>query len=451
MRALVFNTDGLFSAPLVAGALRSGEWEVIEPADEIELLALANDGKSDLIAVQTSQDPAFLLSLARRVRQVDGRAALVFVVSGCDSGLALAAMRAGVNDLLTDGSTLAEVDDALTRVMRHAPAPPPKVRLVAGDRLVGHSKSVEQLRRAIQRAAACDSNVLITGETGTGKELTAELIHCNSRRRDRPFVSINCAAIPEGLFESELFGYERGAFTGALAAREGKLQHARGGTLFLDEVGDMSLYTQAKILRAIESRKVQRLGGNCDIAVDFRVIAATNQNIEQLTSQQKFRQDLYFRLNVARIQVRPLREHPEDIPELVEHVLKELAPRIDRRIEAIDPSFLEPLLGYAWPGNVRELRNVLESTIVFGLSKRITRRDLPPDLRALCASDEQKRASEREKVLGTLRAVHWNRNAAARRLGWSRMTLYRKMVRHDLFGVESAESAGELRNRARGA
>jgi transcriptional regulator with PAS, ATPase and Fis domain len=259
------------------------------------------------------------------------------------------------------------------------------------------------------------------------------LIHADSRRRDRPFVSINCAAIPEGLLESELFGYERGAFTGAHAAREGKLQYAQGGTLFLDEVGDMTLYAQAKILRAIESRRVQRLGGNREIAVNIRIIAATNQNLEQLTSQQKFRQDLFFRLNVARLHLPPLREHAEDLPELVEQLLTDLASRFDQPIDSVDTSFFEPLMQYGWPGNVRELRNVIESTVVFCSSNRLTRRDLPPYLRALFASEERKRASEREKILDALRTAAWNRNEAAHLLGCSRMTLYRKMVKYDLF------------------
>jgi DNA-binding NtrC family response regulator len=316
---------------------------------------------------------------------------------------------------------------------------PAAERLISGDLLVGGSPAIRQLRHAIQRVATTDSNVLITGETGTGKELTAELIHRNSRRRDKPFVSINCAAIPEGLLESELFGYERGAFTGAHAAREGKLQYAQGGTLFLDEVGDMSLYAQAKILRAIESRKVQRLGGHREIAVNLRLIAATNHNLEQLTSQQKFRQDLYFRLNVARLSLPPLRDHSEDVPALVDHLLAEMAPRLERRVSTVDPSFLEPLLRYDWPGNVRELRNVIESALVFCDAERITAHDLPVHLRALFASAARTRDAERDRIVEALHATSWNRTEAAQRLGCSRMTLYRKMVKHGLSTPEDGE------------
>ncbi|MFN2441769.1 MAG: sigma 54-interacting transcriptional regulator [Thermoanaerobaculia bacterium] len=449
MRALIFKTDGRFNAPRIQSALDSGEWQSLEPADEAELLALVQDSPWDLVTLQTGPCPAVMLALARKLRQADSRVMLLFVIPPGQDALALQAMRAGVNDLLTECSTGDEINEALERVPRRTASPQARTELRSGKRLIGHSKAAENLRRAIQRVAACDSNVLITGETGTGKELAAELIHGNSRRRNRPFVSINCAAIPEGLLESELFGYERGAFTGAHAAREGKLQYAQGGTLFLDEVGDMTLYAQAKILRAIESRKVQRLGGNREIAVDIRIIAATNQNLEQLTSQQKFRQDLYFRLNVARVQLQPLREHTEDIPELVAHILAELIPRAGRRIEGADETFLGPLLRYGWPGNVRELRNVLESTIVFGQSQRMTARDLPPYLRALFATEEVKRGAERESLLALLREVGWNRNEAARRLGCSRMTLYRKMVKHELFAAEKNASAAALCNSSR--
>jgi DNA-binding NtrC family response regulator len=438
MRALVYSVDGRFDSPAVTAALERRSAEVMEPADELELLAIAREGESSLIVLQ-AVELGPLLSLAGRIRQADPRVALFVTVLRYDNGLALAAMRAGINDLLTGASSAVEIAQALDRLVRREPARPAPVPLISGNRLVGHSRAVDQLRQSIQRVAASDSNVLITGETGTGKELTAELIHCNGRRRERPFVSINCAAIPEGLLESELFGYERGAFTGAHAARPGKLQYAEGGTLFLDEVGDMTLYAQAKILRVLESRRLQRLGSNRDIAVNIRIIAATNQNLEQLTSQQKFRQDLYFRLNVARLHLPPLRDHAEDIPDLVRAVVTELAVRSDRRIEAIDEGYIETLVRYGWPGNIRELRNVIEATLVFSTSSRVTRRELPPYLRALFANEQRKRESEREQILAALVSTQWKRNEAAALLGCSRMTLYRKMTRYALFSEEMAE------------
>ena len=452
-RAIVFSAEGRFAAPPLRGALRAEGWDLVEAASERELFALSRETAPSLIAIQSAAQSGGALATARSLRAETAQVPLLLVVRSCPGELAIAAMRAGFNDVLVDCCSESDAAEALARLVQTvqttqtAPAPRAAQPLLSGDRLVGKSRAVEQLRHSIQRVAATDSNVLITGETGTGKELTAELIHRNSRRRDKPFVSINCAAIPDGLLESELFGYERGAFTGAHAAREGKLQYAQGGTLFLDEVGDMNLYAQAKILRAIESRKVQPLGGHREIAVNIRIIAATNHNIEQLTSQQKFRQDLYFRLNVARIPLPPLRDHSDDVPLLVEHLLAEMTPRLERRIAAIDPEFLEPLLRYDWPGNVRELRNVIESTLVFCNTERITARDLPPYLRALTAAPAGPRGSEPERIAETLRAAAGNRSETARLLGCSRMTLYRKMVKYGLFPAEEQRGEGAACNR----
>ncbi len=443
MRAIVFSVGLSVFADRVRAALDAGRIELLRAADLEELLARVRDSAVDLVIIETERSPVVALAAARELREVDGQVPLLLALSDCSGETAVSAMRAGVNDIVSGACSDAEIADVVARLMCSWHRPPLRIPLAAGHRLVGNSRALEQLRQAIQRVAATDTNVVITGESGTGKELAAELIHCNSRRRDKPFVSLNCAAIPDGLLESELFGYERGAFTGAHAAREGKLQYAQGGTLFLDEIGDMNLFAQAKILRAIENRKVQRLGGNRDIAVDIRIIAATNRNLEQLTLQQRFRQDLYFRLNVARLHLPPLRDHAEDIPALVDHLLAEIASRCEQKVDGIDRGFVEPLLRYDWPGNVRELRNVLESTLVFAGSSRITARDLPPYLRALFGSARRRQESERETILAALRGARWNRNDAARTLGFSRMTLYRKMVKFDLFAHEEEDQSGE--------
>jgi transcriptional regulator with PAS, ATPase and Fis domain len=208
------------------------------------------------------------------------------------------------------------------------------------------------------QVAAVDANVLITGESGTGKELIAELIHNLSRRRTRPFVAVNCAAVPETLLESELFGYERGAFTGAHVSHEGRLQHAAGGTLFLDEIGEMSLPAQAKILRAVDKRVIQRLGSNIDTPVQVRLVAATNQNLELLVQEKKFRQDLYYRLNVVRLVLPPLRERLEDIPELVEHILRDLSVQQHERARNLEGDVVRRFQRYDWCRAVLKSRNM---------------------------------------------------------------------------------------------
>jgi DNA-binding NtrC family response regulator len=301
-----------------------------------------------------------------------------------------------------------------------------------GNRLAGGSALMRQIKSQIARIAHADVSVLITGETGTGKELVAQLIHRNSRRSARLFVAINCAAVPDTLLESELFGHERGAFTGADVSREGKLQHASGGTLFLDEIGDMSLVAQAKILRAVESRVVQRLGSNQDTPVQVRLLAATNHDLESLAKEKKFREDLFFRLNVVRLTLPPLRERLEDIPELVEHTLRELQQRNHGPLRRIDDDVVRRMQAYHWPGNVRELRNVLESMTVLSSSRSVGLADLPSHMKNVVRSSAPNYGDERSRIIVALTSADWNRNRAAEILCCSRMTLYRKMVKYSI-------------------
>jgi DNA-binding NtrC family response regulator len=434
MRAVIYSPSGQLLLHSVREALHVRRCEVVEAAEADNVPELARRMAPDLLVLQAPPRVAGVLAVAREVRAANGRPVpMLLIAFDCRGDVTLQAMRAGVNDVLGVTCSEAEVSESVARLMKEAPPRGRHAKTTSFEqRLVGGSDSLRQIRDAIRRVAATDTTVLITGETGTGKELAAELIHQQSRRREKPFASINCAAIPEGLFESELFGYERGAFTGAQAAREGKLQYADGGTLFLDEVGDMNLYGQAKILRAIETRTVQRLGGTRDIRVNVRVVAATNQNLEQLTSQSRFRQDLFFRLNVARIHLPPLRERVEDIPQLVRHAVAELSARLGREAPDVAHGVLAQLERYDWPGNVRELRNVLESALVFSPAGCITERDLPPYVRALFSTSERKRQTEREKIVGALHAARGNRNDTARLLGCSRMTLYRKMIKYGI-------------------
>jgi transcriptional regulator with PAS, ATPase and Fis domain len=291
---------------------------------------------------------------------------------------------------------------------------------------------MREIKTYIDKVATTDSNVLITGETGTGKELVADLIHRKSVREQGPFVSINCAAIPDNLLESELFGYERGAFTGAHALKEGQLKLADGGTAFFDEIGDMSPYAQAKILRVIESKTIYRLGGKRRIPLNIRVIAATNQDLDQLLAQDKFRKDLYFRVNVARIHLPPLRERPEDILPLCHYYLCQLNHRFGRRVEGFTDDALAYLMRHDWPGNVRELKNLLEATFVNGPSRQISFMDLPEQFRKRFSDAETSPQDERERLLSALLSTNWNISKAAQRLRWSRMTLYRKLGKYHI-------------------
>ncbi|MEJ1961464.1 MAG: sigma-54 dependent transcriptional regulator [Gammaproteobacteria bacterium] len=295
--------------------------------------------------------------------------------------------------------------------------------------LIGQSPEIRRLRSYLDKVAASDANVLITGETGTGKECVARYIHEHGARAAQPLASINCSALPDSLLESELFGHERGAFTGAQQRYTGRLRQASGGTLFLDEIGDMSPYAQAKILRAIEAREITPLGGSRSEPIDVRIIAATNVDPESLANGSRLRQDLYYRLNVVRLQLPPLRDRKEDFAALFEHFMRMKLPP-GAAVPALNEQTLTRLLGYHWPGNVREVRNFVERLLIdLSGAKEIDVLHLPSEITNAVATPV---AEERERVLAALVATHWNKRKAAQALHWSRMTLYRKLAKYQI-------------------
>ena len=295
--------------------------------------------------------------------------------------------------------------------------------------LLGTSASMEKVYTTIRKAAPSLVTVLLMGETGTGKELAAKAIHDLSPRRDEPFIAVNCAAIPKELIESELFGYEKGAFTGATSASDGKFRAADGGTIFLDEVADMSLDTQAKVLRVLEQREFQRIGGTQTFSVNVRVIAATNKNLQRAVEDGRFREDLYYRLNVVPIELPPLRERRDDILPLAGHFIADRARKISAKAAAL-------LQSYGWPGNIRELRNCIDRAVVLGDGELIQPEDLPPNIRSqrgqIPAPAESLEHAEREFIRRTLKRTKWQKSEAARLLGISRQTLDNKIKRYKL-------------------
>jgi two-component system nitrogen regulation response regulator NtrX len=318
--------------------------------------------------------------------------------------------------------------------------------------MVGESYAMTQLREQVAMAAPTNGRVLIYGENGTGKELVARSIHALSRRRGGPFVEVNCAAIPEELIESELFGHVKGSFTGATSDRRGKFETADGGTLFLDEIGDMSLKTQAKVLRALQEQVVEPVGGATGVRLDVRVLAATNKDLTAEIRAARFREDLYFRLNVIPIFVPPLRERAEDIPRLAEHFMSEFAREYGRRPKRLDAAAAATLQAYRWPGNVRELRNVLERMMIMVPGETIGAADLPfLDSGALAVVDagggvpiplhEARERFEREYILRALAAQQGNISRTADVLGVERSNLYRKMR---AFGIVPARKDEEI-------
>jgi DNA-binding NtrC family response regulator len=317
-----------------------------------------------------------------------------------------------------------------------------------GD-LVGASKAMQEVMRIVEMAAPSSASVLITGETGAGKEIVARTIHRLSPRAGGPFVAINCSAIPETLMESEIFGHERGAFTGAAERRIGCFELADSGTLLLDEIGEMPAPTQAKLLRVLEDRKVRRLGSKTETPVDVRVLAATNKDPEQAVGSGQLRQDLFFRLNVFHIHLPPLREHKEDIPLLVEYMLHEVNSKHGKQVRGIGAEVLDIFMGHTWPGNIRELRNVLERASIMCEKDLITRANLPPEFGKMAAKGPSDLsaikfpvgttvdAMERELIVQTLSATGNNKTRAAELLGISLKTLHNKLKE---YGSDRAES-----------
>ena len=305
--------------------------------------------------------------------------------------------------------------------------------LAARDGLFGASASMIALRGYLRKVAASDATVLVTGETGTGKERVASAVHRLGPRAAGPFVPVNCAAIPESLIESELFGHRRGAFTGAIADFPGRFAQADGGTLFLDEIGEMSPAGQAKLLRVLEEGFVTPIGSMRQRPIDVRLIAASNERLEQLVEARKFRADLFYRLNVARIELPPLRARPEDIGPIVSHFIEEQNRRRAMRVGGPDASLLARMRRYAWPGNVRELRNMVEALFIDPPNgRRVSIADLPPSFKRLFEEDRSAGEPERERLIEVLRETNWNKMEAARQMNWSRMTLYRKLAKYSL-------------------
>lgn len=425
---------------------------VLDASDTTEIFrSLRHRQNLALLILTASLDPSDNgLKIVQQFRQWDSTLPVIMLTPHSSEELAITALKAGVTDYFRPPFSFTALRESVRRcIANHLPpqvsdtAPIPFVAYPsdAGHLpVIGESPVMQEMKTSMARVAATDSTVLITGETGTGKELVAKYVHNHSRRQQKPFVDVNCAALPDSLLESELFGYERGAFTGANSSYEGKLRLAQGGTIFFDEIGDMSLYAQAKILRALENRQVQRLGAKGTIPVDVRVVAATNQDLAQLMAEGRFRKDLFYRLNVARIHLPPLRERPEDLPLLFTHYIGECNRQFGHAVEGFSDEALDSVLRYDWPGNVRELKNMIEAIFVQCPGLRIAVTDLPEPLRRRCTDADQLPDDERAQMLAALLSTNWNKSKAAATLHWSRVTLYRKMWKHHIV------SKGEANN-----
>jgi two-component system nitrogen regulation response regulator NtrX len=421
-----------------------------------ECLLAANGQAAIKMVERESPDLVFLdikmpqmdgMEVLKAIKSVDGSPPVVILSGHGTVATAVEATKAGAYDFIEkppDRERLLLVArNALSQ--RKLGEENRRLKLTFDERykMEGESAALQKVWDSVRRAAPTNATVLITGESGVGKELVARAIHRNSNRRDEPFVQVNCAAIPEELIESELFGHEKGSFTGATEKQIGKFELAHKGTIFLDEIGDMSLRTQAKVLRVLQEGEVERIGSQKTVHVDVRVIAATNKDLEQAIERGDFREDLYFRLNVIPINVAPLRERREDIGPLVRHFVRQFSAENNFRTKTIDPAALEALKRHNWRGNVRELRNTIERLLIMVEGDEIRAEHLVEVLRRApegsAAANEPaaslqdfKAGAERTFLVGKLRENKWNISATAAAIGTPRSNLYKKLEQYQI-------------------
>jgi DNA-binding NtrC family response regulator len=418
----------------------------------------ASNGSEALHKISENSDIEVLLSdlkmpemdgieLLEKIQSMNRDIVTIFITGFSTIESAVDAMRKGAYDYLTKPIDLNKLEITVKNAISHKKLKSENIMLKErikekfdSSTLVGKSVKIKEILDIVKRVASTRATVLIQGESGTGKELVANIIHYNSLVSDGPFIKVNCSALAEGVLESELFGHEKGAFTGALYMKKGRFELADGGTLFLDEIGDISPSIQVKLLRFLQESEFERVGGTKTLKVDVRIISATNRNLEDLVREGKFREDLYYRLKVVSIDVPPLRERKEDIPLIVDFHLKRFSEIHNKPISEITPEAMKIIKSYHWPGNIRELMNAIESAVVMTLDDRITPESLPPFL-SMKQPDRKDHAEaenlfeiEKKAILDALNKSGGNKTEAARMLGIGLRTLYRKLK---LYGVSN--------------
>ena len=454
---------------MMTEVMRREGYEVDAVADGQEAIDRLRERDYDVAILDVKMPRVDGLTALREIRTLSPGTIVVMMTAFESRQVAHDAMRHGAYDFFNKPFELEEIRVVVRRavekrlLLRQITNLEERLRdRLSFDRIIGRSASMRTMFDLIQRVVTNDVTVLITGESGTGKELVAQAVHYHSARRGKPFVSVNCAAIPEPLLESEMFGHERGSFTGAVSTHLGRFEQADGGTIFLDEIGDMPLSLQSKLLRVLQEREIIRVGGTKPIRVDIRVVAATNQNLQDAVAAKAFREDLFFRLNVLPIHLPPLRQRREDIPLLASHFISVHNPRLNRNIQGIEDDAMRALENHAWPGNVRELENVIQRAMVMATSTFINIDSLPDNVRKAAteppradAADEEALAEpgvsedfseplqarvdrlteqlETRLIKAALATCDNHRQDTADLLGISRKSLHNKMARYGLF------------------
>jgi two-component system NtrC family response regulator len=450
-RTILVIEDEALQLRTLTGFLKKQGYLVIWSTSGVEGLRMAQKQPVDLILTDYKMPGKNGLEVLKEAKAVNPEIAVVLVTAHGTEEIAVQAMKEGAFDYVTKPVDLDELEIVVKKALeqKQLVSENRELRRQLAERyhfheIISGSAEMEEVINTAGRAARSKATVLIQGESGTGKELIARAIHYASSRKDAPFVAVNCAALSENLLESELFGHERGAFTGADAQRKGRFEQADGGTLFIDEVGDISVGAQVKLLRVLQEQQFERVGGNETIQVDVRVIAATNQNLEEMMRQGSFREDLFYRLNVISIPIPPLRERKDDIPPLISHFIHKYAGENDKEIEEVSKEAMDVLIRYDYPGNVRELGNAIERAVVMARGTLVASEDLPIHLRSPQSERESSYESrgrsltetledlERHLITDALAKTDGNQSKAAEELGISERNLRYRIKKYGI-------------------
>ncbi len=447
-KKILLVDDELSHRVMLRANIEAEGFTVFEASDGLEAVKMMDEGNYQCVLMDIRMPRMDGITAMREIKKKNSAVPIIIMTAYGSVSTAIESLKSGAEDYVMKPVNIDELLIKVEKIVKfHHIA---EENLVFKERLnelfdfstiIGSSGAIREMYDLLKMVAPTDATVLILGESGTGKELVANSIHQNSRRKERPFMKVNCAALPENLLESELFGHEKGAFTGAVSRKDGRFKAADGGSIFLDEIGEMNNATQAKILRVLQEKEFEPLGSNRTVSVDVRVISATNSDLEEEVERGGFREDLFYRLNVVPVNVPPLRERREDIQELAVHFLSKYKEKNQKKIDGFQEEALSLLMKYRWPGNVRELENVVERGVIMCRGKMITPSDLPEKIRDLDPASRESegispgmslREAERILIVGTLKQTGGNRTRSAEILGITRKTLHNKIKEYEI-------------------